>query len=213
MPSPEFCDPLIETRNKAEYERVFSDVFPKYSALTLAVSHFAGAVIQKPLVDQLIRESICEIEADFRDKGLAAFGGAVRDQAMFTVWTLRKISELTSQIVPMPVPPDKTKEDEAFSRKFNVHALRAQFSLDCLNLALEGEQAIYPEVLEEIIDGLRSMVDAYTWARRGLEIRVPAQEPEAISVAAEKGDADMIDFAFSAASEWQENERIADASK
>lgn len=196
----------IETRTRAEYARVFNDLFPKYAAVTCAVSHFATAVIQKPLREQLVRESICEMETDFRDKGLAAFGTAVRDQAMFTVWTLRKINELADQIIGLPIPSEKKKEDAEYSGKFNIHVLRAQFSLDCLNAALEGEQAIYPEVLEEIIDGLRSMVDAYTWARRGLQIRVPDQRSEEIPILAEAEDAAMIDFAFSEASNWQENE-------
>jgi hypothetical protein len=204
----------IETRTKAEYVRVFNNLFPKYVAVTAALSQFATAVIQKPLLEQLVRESICEIEADFRDKALAAFGAAVRDQTMFTAWTLRKINELTDQIIALPVPAEKRSEDAEFSGKFNHHALRAQFSLDCLNVALDCEQAIYPEVLEELIDGLRSMVDAYTWARRGLELRLPSKEGEAIPILPiEQADTDMMDFAFSAVTEWQENEESADASQ
>jgi hypothetical protein len=204
----------IETRTKAEYDRVFNNLFWKYAAVTAALSQFATAVIQKPLLEQLVRESICEIEADFREKGLAAFGTAVRDQTMFTAWTLRKINELTDQIIALPVPADRRSEDAELSRKFNHHALRAQFSLDCLNLALDCEQAIYPEVLEQLIDGLRSMVDAYTWARRGLELRSPSQEAAAApAVFGEESDAAMMDFAFSAVTEWQENEGTADASQ
>jgi hypothetical protein len=60
----------IETRSEAEFDQVFSDSFPKYAGLTMAISHFATAVIQKPIIEQLVRESICEMEADFRDKGL-----------------------------------------------------------------------------------------------------------------------------------------------
>jgi hypothetical protein len=204
----------IETRTKTEYDRVFNSLFPKYAAVTIAISHFATAVIQRPLLEQLVRESICEIEADFRDKGLAAFGAVVRDQAVFTVWTLRKINELTDQITAVPIPPEKKKEDAEFSGKFNIHALRAQFSLDCLNAALDCGQPIYPEVLEQLVDGLRSMVNAYTWARRGLEIRIPSPEPEQGPVAAaEEADVAMMDFAFSAVSEWEENEGIADAAQ
>jgi hypothetical protein len=204
----------IETRTKSEYDRVFNNLFPKYAALTWAISHFATAVIQRPLLEQLVRESICELEADFRDKGLAAFGAAVRDQAMFTVWTLRKINELTDQIVAVPVPSEKKAEDAEFSGKFNINALRAQFSLDCLNAALDCERAIYPEVLEQLIDGLRAMVDAYTWARRGLEIRIPSPEPgETPGIFSDVEDEGMINFAFSAVSDWKENEGTADVAE
>ena len=53
----------------------------------------------------------------------------------------------------------------------------AQFGLDCLNQAIEMNKAIYPEVIEELTDGLKSMVNAYAHAREGLELRVPTSEP------------------------------------
>jgi hypothetical protein len=192
----------IETRSAAEYDRVFKESFPKYAALSMAISHFASAVIQRSVREQLVRESICEMEADFREKGLAVFGAAVRDQAMFTVWTLRKIKELTTQIIAIPMDPARKKDDEEYSLHFNLNALRAQFSLDCLNFALDNEQAIYPEVLEPMIDGLRAMVDAYTWARRGLEIREPSPECSAEGSPMNQEDAALMDFSFSEASEW-----------
>ena len=40
----------IEARSKADFDRVFGDSFPKYAALTMAISHFATAVIQKPVI-------------------------------------------------------------------------------------------------------------------------------------------------------------------
>jgi hypothetical protein len=203
----------VETRSKAEFERVFKDVFAKYAALTMAVSHFASAVIPKPVLEQLVRESICELEADFRDKGLATFGAAVRDQAMFTVWTLRKISELTTQIIAAPVTQERRAEDEEFCTNFNLNALKAQFSLDCLNMALEHGRAIYPEVQDELVDGLRAMVNAYTWARRGLEIRVPLAEPVFQTVPIEDEDRALMDFSFSEASELLEEDRGMDAAR
>jgi hypothetical protein len=191
----------IETRSKAEFDRMLGDSFPKYAGLTMAISHFATAVIQKPVLEQLVRESICEMEADFRDKGLAAFGATVRDQTMFTVWTLRKINDLTTQIIAVPMDKAKKAEDEEFCAQFNVNALRAQFSLDCLNMALENDRAIYPEVQEELVDGLRAMVNAYTWARRGLDLRIPAQEQSFDPPPLGDEDRALMDFAFSEAGE------------
>jgi hypothetical protein len=167
----------IEVRTKAEYRLEFTRSFPKYVALNLAMSHFASAVVPRDTVDRLTRESICEMEADFRDKGLTAFGSSIRDQAIFTVWTLRKINDLVTQIVTSKLDASKSKDDREYCGQFNIHALRAQFSLDCLNMALDRDHAVYPEVLEEFLDGLRSMVNAYAWARKGLEARSPTSEP------------------------------------
>lgn|ERR1035437_8787940 len=201
----------IETRSEAEFCRVFNDSFSKYAGLTMAISHYATAVIQKPVIEQLVRESICEMEADFRDKGLAAFGATVRDQAMFTVWTLRKINELTTQISATPVVSSQKAADKEYCSNFNLNALRAQFSLDCLDMALEDDRAIYPEVLEELVDGMRAMVNAYTWARRGLDIRIPRVETFPQTSLADNEDMALMDLSFSGAFEWFDNERGVDA--
>ncbi len=186
----------IETRSGAEFRRVFETSFPKYVALTFAMSHYASAVVPKPVIERLTRESICEMEADFRDKGLNAFGAAVRDQAIFTVWTLRKISELVTQIVAIKLDDSKKKEDDEYRSNFNINTFRAQFSLDCLNVALRDGDAIYPEVLEQLIDGLRAMVNAYAWARRGLEARVPTGQPAVVLSALDDEDRDLMEASF-----------------
>lgn len=203
----------IETRTKAEFDRIFEDSFPKYIGLTSAISHFATAVIPKPVREQLVRESICELEADFRDKGLTNFGATVRDQAMFTVWALRKVCDLTTQIMEAPLDKSRRDEDGEFCANFNISALRAQFSLDCLEAALRNHRAIYPEVLDEVVDGLRSMVNAYTWARRGLELRIPKVEESFELSPLDDEDRALLDFSFSEASEWLADERGVDAAR
>lgn len=190
----------IETRSAAEFERVFDSEFPKYMALTMAMSHVAIAIVPKPVLERLTRESICELEADFREKGLATFGAAVRDQAIFTVWTLRKINELVTQIVAIKVGDSKKKEDAECSSHFTFHTFHAYFSLDCLSMALDMGQPVYPEVLEKLINGLRSMVNAYAWARRGLEARVPSEEPVQLKAELDQEDRDLMDASFGEAS-------------
>lgn len=170
----QFLLEVLEARTKAEYQQVFARVFPNYFRITLTVSGFAQAVIPQEIVNRMARESVCEMEADFRDKGLVAFGADVKQQAIFTVWTLRKISDLLIQIAT--TKPRNRKEDAEFSTQFTFSALWAKFSLDCLLMSLRSNHPVYPEVMEELTDGLRSMVNAYAWARRGLELRAPEGE-------------------------------------
>jgi hypothetical protein len=168
---------VIEKRTATEFNAVFADAFPKYVVMTLSLSQFAHVVVPPDVVERLTRESICELEADFREKGLLAFGAAVRDQAMFTLWTIRKINDLGMRISATKLDESKQEEDRKYCREFNLAALRAHFSLDCLNMALHFNQPIYPEIMQELTDGLRAMVNAYAWVRRGLALRIPAVEP------------------------------------
>jgi len=196
----------IETRTGAEFDRVFESEFPKYVALAMAMSHFASAMVERPVLERLTRESICEMEADFREKGLAAFGSAVRDQAMFTVWTLRKINELVTQILAAKLEDSKKKEDAEYCANFNFHTFNAHFSLDCLNMALDINQPVYPEVLEKLTNGLRSMVNAYAWARRGLDARIPTQEPNFTLAELDDEDRELMEASFGEASALMDSE-------
>jgi hypothetical protein len=192
---------MIATRTRVEFRRELAAAFPKYLALNLAVSYFARAVIARDSLERLNRESICEIEADFRDKGLAAFGAAVRNQALFTVWTLRKIHEIVTQINSVKIDDSKKSDDAAKCTQFIIHEFRAQFSLDCLRMALNAAQPVYPEVSEELVDGLRSMVNAYAWARQGLALRNPSEELPLTVPPMDDESCDLLDAAMENASE------------
>jgi hypothetical protein len=168
---------LIEKRTAQEYDAAFTDVFRKYVALTLSLSRIIRTVVPPDALDRFTREAICELEADFRDQATAAFGSAVKEQAMFTMWTVRKINDTLSSIHSAKlIDASKKEEDKEFSDQFTTHSLIAHLSLDCLSIALSHKRPLYPEVTERVIDGLRSMVNAYTWARRGLALRTPPKD-------------------------------------
>jgi len=170
---------VIQTRTAAEFRSVQNDAFPKYVAVILALSRFADAIVPADVVQRLQWESFCELEGDFREHGVAAFGRAIQDQALFTVWTLRKINDLVRRINTSPrVVPPLAEEEKKYVVSYMVNTLCANFSLDCLSMALSKEQAIYPEVLDELTDGLRAAVNAYAWVRRGADLRLPAAESQ-----------------------------------
>ncbi|HEV3218285.1 MAG TPA: hypothetical protein VGZ48_00835 [Candidatus Acidoferrales bacterium] len=164
------CD-VLEARTTSEFEEAFDKSFPKYAAVTVALTKFAQAVVPQDALNRLRRESICEMEADIRDKALNAFGAVARDQLLFTAWTIRKIHDLVLQMSTIKIAPERCDEDSEYCRNFAFHIMRANFSLDCFNMALRVNRSIYPEVMEGLKDGLRSIVNAYAWARSGALLR------------------------------------------
>jgi hypothetical protein len=197
---------LLGTRTQAEYGRERERLFSKYLGLSLAISHFASAVVPRDVIERLSRESICELENDFRDKGLAAFGASVRSQTLFTIWTLRRTNEVLLQIVGAKLDEAKRDEDRNTCLHFTFSAFRAQMALECLQMAMDGGIAVYPEVSEELVDDLRAMVNAYSWARQGLEIRVPSVDVGIEIPAMDDEDRQLIDAAFVNASELTEGQ-------
>jgi hypothetical protein len=194
---------MVETRSLAEYRQEFDRSFPKYVSLMLAMSHIANAAIPRESIERLSRESICEVESDFRQKEAAeAFGEEVRNQVLFTVWTLRKINDLVDQINAAKVEPSIRKADREKCSAFTFFLFRGQLSLDCFNLALATRKAIYPEVADQLIDGLRSMVNAYAHAREGLDLRVPVEEPTFDVAPADEEDCAVLDISLRSAGEF-----------
>ena len=192
---------ILETRNKAEYQQVFTKVYPKFAGITLTLAGFAGAVVQQDVINRMARESLCEMEADLRDKGLPAFGADVKQQAMFTIWTLRKISDLAIQAAG--AKPSNQQVDAEYLTHFTNSILWAKFSLDCLLMALRSNHPVYPEVREELIEGMRSMVNAYAWARKGLELRVPETEQPIVVHPLDDEDHDLLEASMQNAAELE----------
>jgi hypothetical protein len=191
----------LQKRTSEEFDVAYNEYFPKYAAVMLALSRFADAIIPTDVVQRLTWESYCEREADFRDAGAAAFGAEIRSQALFTVWTMRKINELITQMRSVKRSESAmTEEERECCQQYVVNALRANFSLDCLSLALRDKSSIFPEVQNELTDGLRAVVNAYAWVRRGAALHFPDQEQPVAPIEWDNEDeqfltSSMADFA------------------
>ncbi|SPF51982.1 hypothetical protein SBA4_480007 [Candidatus Sulfopaludibacter sp. SbA4] len=168
----------IGARTAQEFSSIRDSVFEQYFSAVRALSDLARIVVPGHVLDGLAAESFCELEADIHERGLAAFGAALRDQAMFAVWTMRKTADLCQRINAAQLPVNLREDDASISSKFAIHAVWARFHLDCLIKSMRLRRPLYPEVMEGVTDGLRSAVDAYALARRALDLRLPAVEPE-----------------------------------
>jgi hypothetical protein len=122
----------------------------------------------------------------------------VRDQALFTVWTLRKISALAEKISDKePVSEDQKGFDTECVKQFCTSMTWTNFHLGCLITAIRFDKSIYPEVLSEIIDGLRAAVNAYAWIRQGVDIRFPIEEPIIKKLDWDEEDQELLDSSMS----------------
>lgn len=101
----------LEKRTELEFKAVREDVFPKYFRAIQALSNLARIVVEPYTIDRIASESFCEVEAEFREHGLAAFGTEIRDQSIFTVWTFRKLWDICEEINGMPLPADLRAND------------------------------------------------------------------------------------------------------
>jgi len=167
---------MIGKRTAVEFVAARDEMFPKYFHAVRAVSDLARIIVPDQVLEIIAAESFSEAEAEFRDQGLAAFGTSVRDQAIFTVWSLRKISDLCKQIDRAKPADDLKESDSEMFHQFAWHAIGTRFHLDCLMKSMQLQKPMFPEVLDVVIDGLRNIVNAYAWARLALDLRYPVAE-------------------------------------
>jgi len=180
---------VISKRTAAEFVEARNDRFPKYIDLVMSYARIASSIIPRHVQIRLVAESFSEFEAEIRANAEHAFGNDMRDRAVFTVWTLRKISDLLERAASHKVADGDEKKDLEFLTYFLVNALRARFSVDCLRISMRTNNPIYPEVLPELAESLRSAVNAYAWIRQTIDLRAPSNE-EAIPVWSDSWNAD-----------------------
>lgn len=166
-------------RTSEEFAAARREYFPQYLHVMLALSQLVSAVVPKGVVDRLSYESISEMEADFREQARASFGKDICDQALFTLFTLRKIRDLSDRLRVHEAPAEKLRAaDRKLFEDFVNHIIYSRFHLDCLNMSLHTKRVLYPEVLDSISDGLRALVNAYAYIKQAADLRSPqAEEP------------------------------------
>jgi len=161
---------VISTRSKKEFRDSRAKYLGRYMQMMTALGGLVSASVNEAVIERLTNEALSEIEVEFESEG-HVFGEEVREQAIFTAWTLRKINDLVQQCNSKRVEGHLQEADLAFAREYVQHVLYARFHLDCLRVSLATKVALFPEPLAEISDGLRATVDAYAWVRQGRDLR------------------------------------------
>jgi hypothetical protein len=182
----------IDKRTAPEFIAVRDQVLPKYAQLVLSWAGIVSAIASSSTLTRLAAESFSELEADIRDHALPEFGADIRDRAMFTVWTLRKISDVLPACAEK-VDEKNAQENQEFFTSFLSNVLAARFGIDCLRVSMKSGHRIYPEVLPALDDTLKCVVDAYAWIRQAADLRSNADgEPGAIPTAWDNEDDQLL---------------------
>jgi hypothetical protein len=188
---------VIEKRTREEFCAAREAHFPQYVRVMLALSSLVSTVVPRPTVDRLTWESMSEMESEFRGEAISAFGKDICDQALFTIWTLRKVHNLASQIGQQHGPrKDLLEQDQRLATDFVWHILYSRFHLDCLNLALRTGTVIYPQPMEAISDGLRALVNAYAYVRQAVDLRSGRVEEEVINIDFDDEERELVGLAM-----------------
>lgn len=188
---------VISKRTAEEFSAAASDVFPQYVSLVVAFSRVASKVIDRKTIVRLNAESFSVLESEIRANGEACFGDSLKERAMFTVWMLRKISDLLAVLQTATVGDHEKDKDAEFAGHFFLHALRARFYVDCLVASMRTKQPLYRSVFPQVDDGLRSIVNAYAWVKQAVDLRLPSSDSDLVAPAWTDDDQELLDASTS----------------
>lgn len=160
----------MKERTAEGFEKTAREAFTSYFAAMVALGSLIKITVPERDIDWLAAQSLTTFESDLKNLGAAKFGSELRDRGLFTVWTLRKIHDLSSEL--------KNAELGDNAKQFAMNAVWARFHVDILVKSMESDMAIFPDVVEKIADGLRAAVNAYAWLRQEVDRISGVSEPE-----------------------------------
>ncbi|HEV7745066.1 MAG TPA: hypothetical protein VGO56_08725 [Pyrinomonadaceae bacterium] len=168
-------DDLVVTAINAptveDFRAIRDRAFKSYMRLIVAISNTIRAKMDDIDLPILIEESFEALEADVPVKAAAYFGDEIAQEIGFSLSTLKSAYRWLPHLASVDVSPERANEDRELSHKFFVATAWAQFHLDGLRVALSEKYDLLPEVVRELLAGVRQSVMAYAYVREALDLR------------------------------------------
>jgi hypothetical protein len=165
-------------RTAEEFNEQRKRLYPEYLSLTKAVS---GVVLAK--MDQCDRTSLMmslngmldssftELEDEMETHGSMFFAEELHPEIMVSVATLKSAYMTVPRLFSVQIDTSLAEQDKKLGDDFAVAATWTQFHLEGLKAAMKKNLSVMPEVLQELLEGLRMSVMAYSYVRQAVDLR------------------------------------------
>ena len=167
----------VDSRSASEFEAVRKNVMPRYVRSLRALYDTLINLVSEETLLSISKAIISELSNDLEKQRDSRFGDKLTDQAVFTLWTMQKISALAREIKAAgDVPAEKREADARLLYEYHSNSLWAQFHLDVLFAAMKFDRPICEQIRETICDGLRASVNAFVIMKDALALRSTRNE-------------------------------------
>jgi hypothetical protein len=169
---------------------------------------FSGATVEKR---QVATKEAFKLVADImHTKGIPRIGCDAIREAIFCLDTLRRSHRLVCELHSRGIlSPEWKEKDRELSSSFTFSSLWAHLHLDCIRMIVtQSRDRIEKDVLESIMDGARSAVMAYSFARQGLEMRTKEETYLVEGGPIDQEDRELLEESYS---DYTESESNSDA--
>lgn len=163
---------LINCATVEEFLNLREKSFQSYLDLNMAISNVVVAFHIDPIeYAHMGQEALTETEKEITANAQLYLGEESFKELLFCIATLKSTVRLLPRLQSTP-PSDEAKEkDSELASKFFVANAFVGLHLECLKMAIAHNQTLSPDILSEIMGGIRNAVMVYSCARMGLDLR------------------------------------------
>jgi hypothetical protein len=161
-------------------------LYPQFVRLTRAMSELLEVKLDRSDVSSIIETSQGQFQREVETEWANYFSSEIHGEILFGISTLRRAYALVRRVMASKLPDDPSvkEENENLRERYNLAAQWAQFHIEILKSAVRQNLTIAPEVLSEVLEGLRPSVMAYSFVRQAMDLRnvLDARYSEEINV-------------------------------
>lgn len=181
----------LDARSASEFCQVRSQVWPKYCRALRALADTIRNMAPDHLIDHATKAAMETYSEDLQKRPVH-FGEKLREQAVFTLWTLGKIRTLSFSLVSPPVPALRGKDLE-LCNEYRLCSLWTQFHMDVVIQSIKFDKTIPDEIQKLVCEGLRTAVNAYAIMKEAYALRHPrTEQPPATGLPWDEEDEQLL---------------------
>jgi hypothetical protein len=148
-------------------------LYPVFVRLIRAISELLEAKVDKSDLRGMREASSAIIRSEVEAKWASYFSDETYREILFALGALTSAQSLVVRVTATELPddPDSKSKNDELRELYNLAAPWSHFHFEVLKAAFKHKITIVPEVLREILDGLRLSVMAYAYVRQAVELR------------------------------------------
>lgn len=171
---------ILEARSTLEFIKGRDAAWPKYIKARRAFVDTLSNLAPESTIEIIAKECASGMSEDIQ-KQRHLFGDALTEQAVFSLWTIRKVNELAKAVNNAGEPTDK-EADHKIHAEYDLASMWGMLHLDLVAIAMKFKKNIPDEVQETLCDGLRMIVNVYAILKDAMALRASQAEAAFVTV-------------------------------
>lgn len=164
--------PLMGAASVGQFREMRKQVAQPYHDLRTAITKVLRAIRLTNLdLVRLAQRGVSSLVGEFTSAGAKEIGTALTEEILFSLQTLRRTNNLLELVIKNPPPVELVDQDRQLAAQFGSYAFWADLHLHLLWLLRSVGASLKPEILDEVVEGLRAGVMAAATVRQAVRLR------------------------------------------